>query len=73
MTAMSTKQRDPKRIPEMLEALRAVWEKNPDLRLMQLIVNACHASAADLFYYEDDELLKGLRAFEGSTQIKASR
>ena len=32
--------RDPKRIPEMLEAIRDVWEAHPDLRLGQLIMIA---------------------------------
>jgi uncharacterized protein YihD (DUF1040 family) len=32
--------RDPKRIPEVLEAVRKVWEKDPDQRLGQLLLNA---------------------------------
>lgn len=31
--------RDPERIPEILNRLRTVWEKHPDLRLGQLIEN----------------------------------
>lgn len=32
--------RDPKRIKEMLNFISLVWNKNPDLRLMQLLLNA---------------------------------
>ena len=31
--------RDPARIPKVLAALHAFWEKNPDLRLGQIISN----------------------------------
>lgn len=49
--------RDPKRIPIVLEAIRKHWEKVPDWRLGQLIVNA---SSCDPFYMEDDILIKNL-------------
>lgn len=52
--------RDPKRIPVILEAIRVVWQANPDLRLTQLIVNALDARPNDIFYVEDDVLLDGL-------------
>ena len=45
--------RDLKRIPVVLELVRKAWEKNPDLRLGQLIENAC---VFDPFYTEDEEL-----------------
>jgi uncharacterized protein YihD (DUF1040 family) len=56
--------RDPKRIPALLETLRSEWEKHPDLRLGQLIVNAVtrhvggQLSTSDIFYIEDDILLE---------------
>ena len=31
--------RDPKRIPEILDALRTIWVKSPDMRLGQLLLN----------------------------------
>jgi uncharacterized protein YihD (DUF1040 family) len=45
--------RDPNRIPQVLEVLRGVWERNPDLRLGQLISNVC-PNDKDLYFVEDD-------------------
>ena len=61
--------RDPKRIPEMLQALGEVWMKYPDLRLGQLVDNArffnedgtTQDSRIPMFMVEDDLTLKGLR------------
>jgi len=53
--------RDPKRIPKVLEAVRKIWEKFPDRRLGQLIYNLTQfheIKEKDVFYLEDDELLK---------------
>ena len=55
--------RDPKRIPDILDKLSALWEKYPDLRLGQLIANAHNCSPSrqcDIFYLEDDLLVEGL-------------
>jgi uncharacterized protein YihD (DUF1040 family) len=46
--------RDPKRIPKVIAVLQQAWERNPDLRLGQLISNATNAE--DFFYYEDDRM-----------------
>jgi uncharacterized protein YihD (DUF1040 family) len=46
--------RDPKKIPEVLARLQKVWEKFPDLRLGQLLVNAVNS---DLLYYKEDKEL----------------
>ena len=52
--------RDPNRIPEILRTVSKVWYKNPDLRLGQLILNACPTDAG-LYYLEDQELLENLK------------
>ncbi len=54
--------RDPARIDDILEALRAAWVESPDLRLGQLVVNAIRPTrpCPDVFYAEDDALLRGL-------------
>jgi len=55
--------RDPDRIPLILEKVRELWEKYPDLRLGQLIANAHNCSPnrkCDIFYIEDDLLTQGL-------------
>jgi hypothetical protein len=55
--------RDPKRIPVMLEKIRVLWEKYPDLRLGQLIENVRGQSGlgeVDLFYIEDDRMEQAL-------------
>lgn len=53
--------RDPNRIPKVLEYVQRVWERNPDLRLGQLIVNLMTPRFADIFYVEDDQLLDAIR------------
>ncbi|WP_143072485.1 MULTISPECIES: DUF1040 family protein [unclassified Variovorax] len=55
--------RDPDRIPEMLELLGEVWQRQPDLRLGQLVFNAARmrdAEVEDVFSIEDGGLRKGL-------------
>lgn len=51
--------RDPNRISPILEAIEAYWKENPDLRLMQLLLNA--ATTIDPYYLEDEALLTLLR------------
>ena len=51
--------RDPKRIDRILAKVRAHWHTYPDLRLTQLICNAC-PTRGDPFYVEDDVLERGL-------------
>ena len=50
------------RIPEVLSSLKKVWEKYPDMRLGQLLMNIARLAGPEqnLFYIEDDELLKRL-------------
>lgn len=57
--------RDPERITAVLNELHKVWEKNPDLRLGQIIVNMVQAENAspEIFYFEDDVLLLRLKGF----------
>ena len=51
--------RDKERIPGILARLEAVWEKYPDLRLGQLIVNVVD-DASLLYILEDNELIEGI-------------
>lgn len=50
--------RDPNRISPILETIEAYWKESPDLRLMQLLLNA---TGADPYYLEDEALLALLR------------
>ena len=61
--------RDPARIRVVLDKLREIWERTPDLRLAQLVVNAAGARqpGPDIFNLEDDVLLRGLAAFDAMT------
>lgn len=52
--------RDPSRIPKTLERLMKVWEKSPDLRLMQLIINV---TGIDPYYVEDEKLIEMIEKF----------
>jgi hypothetical protein len=59
--------RDPKRIPVTMNDIMHVWERFPDLRLGQLISSAMHGCGVDLYYIEDDELVKRIQEeFKGS-------
>ena len=55
--------RDPKRIPEVLDELRKVWEKSPDLRLGQLIDNIVTRTPCPLFYIEDEDLVERIKRY----------
>ena len=52
--------RDPKRIKRILKTIEDIWEKNPDLRFTQLIMNALNMNS-DPYYIEDDVLEKSLQ------------
>ena len=55
--------RDPKRIKRILKTVEEIWEKNPEWRLTQLIMNALNMNS-DPYYIEDDVLEKALDDFE---------
>jgi uncharacterized protein YihD (DUF1040 family) len=55
--------RDPKRIPEILNQISQCWNTYPDLRLGQLLLNVSAKYSKDLYYIEDEELVKLLRDF----------
>ena len=52
--------RDPDRIPVILERLQKVWEKYPDLRFGQLVLNVLRN---DFYYVEDEELVSRIELF----------
>lgn len=56
--------RDPARIPELCELLQRAWQRAPDLRLGQLVVNAVKPKTPCLgvFSAEDDAMQRGLEA-----------
>lgn len=73
--------RDPKRIEKVLNVIRLVWSECPDLRLMQLILNALYksdqmvVSDQSVFYIEDEVLMKtiveyGLEFVKDETEDK---
>lgn len=56
----------PKRAPnpnmeEVVELLRRIWSKNPDLRFCQLIGNCFDCSDSGCYYVEDEEFIARLR------------
>lgn len=56
--------RDPKRIKPLLMEIEKQWENFPDWRLGQLIENIKRFyNIDDLFYIEDDEMLKLIKNF----------
>ena len=59
--------RDPKRIDEIINKIKDIWNKYPDLRLGQLIL--CNVREEDLFYIDDNELLRRLDDFESNHTV----
>jgi hypothetical protein len=59
--------RDPARIEPMLNRIRILWELYPDWRLGQLLVNIVRPkrSCPEVFYIEDDELIRRLETAFG--------
>jgi hypothetical protein len=54
--------RDPNRIPNILSKIEKLWKKQPDLRLMQLLINALRPAdpCSELYSIEDSKLEKRL-------------
>lgn len=55
--------RDPERIERMLEKVRTIWNRSPDLRLLQLLINAQQSSyhgGLDSYSVEDHAVEEGL-------------
>jgi len=59
--------RDPDRIPVILQRLEQVWEKYPDLRFGQLILNVLRN---DFYYVEDEELAQRVELFYDTLEIQ---
>lgn len=53
--------RDPNRINMILELIKAIWIRNPDWRLGQLLSNFGGFSVGNIFYLEDSEVEKLLK------------
>jgi uncharacterized protein YihD (DUF1040 family) len=54
--------RDPKRIKRILKIVNHIWDKAPDIRLTQLIMNALEMNS-DPYYIEDDKLENALKLY----------
>jgi hypothetical protein len=55
--------RDQDQMEAIFASLRALWERHPELRLGQIVVNAASLIAgpdAPVFYVEDDKMLLGI-------------
>lgn len=64
--------RNPERIDRVLEDLRRIWKKSPDLRLGQVIIGCVQQKVLgrsvqtnDVFYIEDEKLQAGMKIYEG--------
>lgn len=54
--------RDVKRIQKTLDMIKEIWLKYPDLRLCQLLENAKPSNLNDMYYIEDEDLIKLLHS-----------
>jgi len=66
--------RNPERIPAILHTLQEFWEKHPDWRLGQLLVNVAKLPepCPRLFNLEDDLLLELLQEMSKSHGSKSN-
>ena len=55
--------RNPERINKLLDLVKKIWFKNPDLRLLQLLIDALPIENRDPYYIEDDLLVDFLEDF----------
>lgn len=55
--------RDPKRIRKFCKRLAVAWEKEPDMRFGQFMVNVLGAMDRDPFFPEDDEMIKHIEKY----------
>lgn len=60
--------RDPARIEGILDLIADIWQRHPDYRLTQLIMNAANPRdpCPELYYLDDDELRKRLEAYRST-------
>ena len=61
--------RNSDRIPEICNRLARAWQKVPDWRLGQLFVNMQAAASCDLFYYEDEALMRLIETYIGGESV----
>lgn len=55
--------RDPDRIPAILQRIEQVWERYPDLRLGQLLINVFSGDRVALYSTEDEQLANQIEWF----------
>ena len=55
--------RNPDRIKPFLNTLEKAWNKVPDWRFGQLMVNVLNSLPRDPFFYEEDELMAEFEKF----------
>lgn len=62
--------RDPARNIGIVNKLQEIWQRNPDIRLAQLVFNVSGATqpCPEIFCLENDKLLCGLDNFESQEQ-----
>lgn len=66
--------RDPKRIKPLLMEIEKQWERFPDWRFGQLIENIKRFyDINDLFYIEDDEMLKLIENFMKKIELEKEK
>jgi uncharacterized protein YihD (DUF1040 family) len=63
------KRRDPKRIEGVLKRIRGIWIANPDLRLMQLLLNP-FSPDEDPYQTEEAALLRRLELYRPSDDMR---
>lgn len=63
-------EREPNLEEEVIEAILSAWGEHPQMRLMQLLVNAIHPSTPcpEIFAVEDSQLIKLLTRYKNQSR-----
>lgn len=62
------KHRNPERIAEILDLLKIYWNKNPDLRLGQILENIADIFNKTCYYMEDDIVINFFKTEKGENK-----
>lgn len=62
-------EKEPNLEEEVIEAILGAWSEHPQMRLMQLLVNAIHPSTPcpEIFAVEDSQLIKLLTRYKNQS------
>ena len=58
--------RDPGRIDKILDDIKSIWKKHPDMRLGQLLCNVIPETY--MYFVEDDSMIDAVKKYYGQIE-----